>query len=164
MATQIKTYSKLELLRLRPSQTSSELLKRPDFQNMLEITKSIPTKAEKSGSQENLDQVSTQQLLVDGLKAKEELRLAKKHRNFLRRERTRQRKALAKQQAALENSAKLETTNTENKKKLTPDYKKSTVKVVTETLLKTVPSHATVFLSRTESPRSWTNSKLRRAK
>merc|ERR1712110_1230793 len=61
--------------------------------------------------------------------AKEELRMAKKHRNFLRRERTRQRKAHAKERQELEKS------------------EKPTVLAVTESIFKSVPSYATVYLS-----------------
>merc|ERR1711970_253632 len=143
MSTPVKTYSKLELLKLRPAQTCQKIAQTAEFQRMPEITKSIPTKCQNSDGSET-ERANVE--LVEGLRAKEELRMARKHRNFLRRERTRQRKAHAKERQEREKS------------------EKPTVLAVTESIFKSVPSYATVYLSRTETPRTWANSKLRRAK
>merc|ERR1712071_665510 len=80
MSTPVKTYSKLELLKLRPAQTCQKIAQTAEFQRMLEITKSIPIKCQDSDGSET-ERANAE--LVEGLKAKEELRMAKKHRNFL---------------------------------------------------------------------------------
>merc|ERR1711909_62921 len=109
MSMPVKTYSKLKLLTLRPAKTTQKIEQTAAFQKMLEIATSIPTKYQ------DLDGSETEHAnakLVECLRAKEELRMAKKHRNFLKRKRAGKRKAYAKKRQELEKSEKATTSET----------------------------------------------------
>merc|ERR1711970_460028 len=86
-ASKVITYSKTDLLKLRSSPLTSVFTAKPEFLEMLELTKSIPLR-EGADSEES----TTSDELISSMLEKEEMRLAKKHRNFLRRERARQKK------------------------------------------------------------------------
>merc|ERR1711981_834649 len=97
MSTSRKTYTALDLLKLSPANSSQVVVKLPqEFYDVCDVVMPGATKAYNKNQEPSL----TLEEITKGLFEKEELRIAKKHKNYLRRQRAKIAKQARKQEVA----------------------------------------------------------------
>merc|ERR1711981_58991 len=102
MSTSRKTYTALDLLKLSPANSSQVVVKLPqEFYDVCDVVMPGATKAYNKNQEPSL----TLEEITKDLFEKEELRIAKKHKNYLRRQRAKLAKQARKQEAAVSDTS-----------------------------------------------------------
>merc|ERR1711981_221989 len=102
MSASRKTYTALDLLKLSPANSSQVVVKLPqEFYDVCDVVMPGATKAYNKNQEPSL----TLEEITKDLFEKEEVRIAKKHKNYLRRQRAKLAKQARKQEAAVSDTS-----------------------------------------------------------